>query len=70
MEESIVQSVYHFIHTYLEQNQGLSPTMREVAKGCHIHLSTAAHAIDILQAQGRLTRKPNTSRSIRLMESI
>lgn len=67
MDISIVKSVHQFIAKYLTENNGLSPTFREIANGCHIHLSTAAHCVDVLEAQGRVTRRRNTSRSIRLV---
>lgn len=67
MDNTLTQSVYQFIVKYLAENDGLSPTFREIAKGCHIHLSTAAHCVDVLEAQGRVTRRRNTSRSIRLI---
>jgi DNA-binding MarR family transcriptional regulator len=67
MDNTLVKSVHQFIANYLTENDGLSPTFREIAKGCHIHLSTAAHCVDVLEAQGRVARRRNVSRSIRLI---
>jgi len=67
MNTTLVKSVHQFIAKYLTENEGLSPTFREIANGCHMHLSTAAHCVDVLEAQGRVTRRRNTSRSIRLV---
>lgn len=68
MDNVILEAIYRYIEVYLTRNSGLSPTIREIADGCHFNVSTIVRYLDILEAQGRIQRKANTSRSIRLRE--
>lgn len=58
--------VYRFIKAYLKARHGLSPSIREIAAGCHMHPSTAARYVDVLAAEGKIEREPGKVRTIRL----
>lgn len=66
MNQTTAQEIYIYIREYINANNGLSPTVREIAKNCHMNISTVARYLDVLEAQERITRLPNTSRSIRI----
>jgi SOS-response transcriptional repressor LexA len=61
-----VEEVYEFIQVYLKKYDGLSPTVREIGAGCHIHHSTVLRYLNSLSDDGRLFRHPGKARSIRL----
>jgi DNA-binding MarR family transcriptional regulator len=58
-----VESVYHYLCQYIKK-EGIAPTQREIAKGCYISQPTVIRSLDILEAQGRISRKAGLSRSI------
>jgi len=60
--------VYDFIRHYIETHDQLSPSIREIAEGCYMGLSTAAYYVRVLQSQGRIKRERHIARSIRLVE--
>ncbi|MDX2140980.1 MAG: hypothetical protein SF123_23055 [Chloroflexota bacterium] len=67
MDRLILEDVMKFIKDYIDENNGLSPSIREIAAGCHINVSTASVYLNILEAQCRISRKPRTFRSIRIV---
>jgi MarR-like DNA-binding transcriptional regulator SgrR of sgrS sRNA len=66
MEQNTLNDVLNFIRTYLEENNQLSPTVREIAKGCFISDGHVRRCLDLLQARSKITRLPQKARSIRL----
>ena len=66
MAYSASDEVFRFIKTYLKSHQQLSPSLREIAEGCHMHTSTAARYVELLAAEGRIERQPGRARTIRL----
>lgn len=63
-----VEEVYAFIEDYMEQNS-LPPSIREIAQGCYLNVSTVSRYLGILEAQGRLQRIPGKARGLKLMGS-
>ena len=59
--------VLAFIRTYINQH-GISPSLDEIAKGCHMSRSNVVRYLDFLEAWGYLTRTPGIPRSISLLE--
>lgn len=68
MDKTILNSVLEYIAAYQDENNQLSPTVREIAQGCFISKGGAARYLDILEAQGKITRKERKARTIRLTE--
>lgn len=62
---SELDDVYQFVKDYLKTNH-LSPSLREIAEGCYLHLSTARRYVDMLVIEGRLERTRGKARTIRL----
>lgn len=67
MDDDVVESVYEFIGTFIEQN-GFSPSIREIAEGCYISTAYVLRCLDLLGSQGRVMRDPGKARSIRLLD--
>jgi repressor LexA len=67
MTDDLSIVIYDFIKSYIQQN-GYSPNLREIAKGCHVGRSTASRYLDRLEAKGRITRIPGHARSISLRD--
>jgi SOS-response transcriptional repressor LexA len=63
--EQNLDAVYQFIVIYLDEH-GYPPTMREMAEGCYINVAYVVRYLDLLEAQGRLTREAGKARSVRL----
>ena len=61
----ITETIYTFIERYIEEH-GIPPSQREIAEGCYLVRSAVVRHLDRLEAYGRITRIPNTSRGIRL----
>jgi DNA-binding MarR family transcriptional regulator len=55
--------IYDFIRTFHEQN-GVYPTQREIANGCHLARSSVYYQLNRLEAQGRIQRRPGQQRSL------
>ena len=56
-----------FIDAYIKEH-GFSPTMREIGEGVGINsTSHVSYWIDRLVEQGRVTKVPNISRSVRVV---
>ena len=62
------QSVYDFIIKYKINNDGLSPTLREIMAGTDItSTSIASYYLGILEGVGLIHHNPNISRGIRVV---
>lgn len=60
------ERVISFIDDYVREN-GYSPSMREIAKGCGIaSISNVSYILDGLLSEGKIERDAQKSRSIRL----
>jgi DNA-binding MarR family transcriptional regulator len=58
--------VYVFIRDYIAKNESLSPTLREIAEGCHMgHTSILPHLAK-LEAMEWIIREIGRARTIRL----
>jgi hypothetical protein len=68
MDSKLLEAVMTYIADYRAANDGLSPTVREIADGCYISNGQAIRCLDFLQAQGKLTRQAGKARSIRLIK--
>lgn len=61
--------VYAFVVAYLQANNGIPPTIREI--GNAVGISSTSHvdyALEGLEKRGLISRKPHVSRSIRLQD--
>ncbi len=65
MTEKVLAKVYQFIKQYTEY-VGVSPTLREIADGCHLSLGSVLAAVTLLEARGWIEREEGEHRSIRL----
>lgn len=65
---STADKIYAFIEGYIHTHRELSPSVREIAEGCYLGISTVSYHLKVLQAQGRIQRDGNKARSIRLVE--
>jgi repressor LexA len=66
MSDVMIEKVYAFVRAYIDQ-YGYPPSLREIARGCYINVAYALRYLDILEAQGRITRKSGQPRSLRLL---
>ncbi|MCK6580628.1 MAG: helix-turn-helix domain-containing protein [Anaerolineae bacterium] len=69
MSNTELDTIYKFIVRYMEEHDGLSPSLREIADGCHYHHSTVDRYLLMLEMQGRVKRDAHRARSIRLVKS-
>jgi repressor LexA len=67
--EQTVENLYSFIQTYIQEN-GYSPSLREISEGCYLGRSTVLRYLDKLEAKGRITRAEGKARSISLKEHV
>jgi len=63
-----IDEVYEFIKQYIQENQ-IAPSYREIASQTYLSMGKIHNCVSILEAQGRITRKPNVARSIRIVTS-
>jgi len=66
IDSDISDNIVEFLETYLEE-EGMSPTLREISEGCFIAYGTVVRYLDVLEAQGVIKREPNKPRSTRLV---
>ena len=66
--EQTLDTLYCFIHDFIQDN-GYSPSLREISKGCYLGRSTVLRYLDRLEARGRIQRVDGKARSITLKES-
>lgn len=65
-QEELMDSVYRFIVTYIDEN-GFAPSQREIAEGCFISPATAARYLSKLEAKGWLQHESGRARGIVLL---
>jgi hypothetical protein len=63
MSEKLLARVYEFIRQYSEYI-GVSPTLREIAEGCHMSLGSVLDALALLEIRGWIEREDRGYRSI------
>lgn len=63
----MTETIYDFIREFITERK-ISPSLREIADACYIGHSTVIRHLDKLEADGRITREPNTARSIILLD--
>ncbi|MEO1163711.1 MAG: FaeA/PapI family transcriptional regulator [Chloroflexota bacterium] len=61
------EKVYTYIRELWVKERGI-PTHRQIAKACGISLGRVQDYLSLLEAQGRIVRKPYASRGIRLAD--
>ena len=66
MPQDRLETVFSFVHDYMATHGGVSPSQREIARGCFINVAYVARYLDLLEAQGRLIRERGQARSIQL----
>lgn len=65
--EDNAQRVYDYIVTYFEEN-GFSPSMKEIGEGCFFSRGTVVRYLDLLEARGYIEREYNVPRSIHVLD--
>lgn len=65
--QDYAEAIYTYIKARRMAGEGV-PSQREIAEHCGISVSSVSRCLDMLEAQGRITREPLKSRSIRLIE--
>jgi len=63
------QEVYDYINQYHADN-GISPSLADIADGLGLSNSTIATYIENLRKKGRVTSIPNIPRSLRVIQGI
>lgn len=61
-----LEVVFDFITDYI-QREGISPSQREIARGCFITPPTVLRYLDLLEAQNRIHRVRGVARGIHLV---
>ena len=60
--------VYRFVKAYARKN-GYPPSMREIGDAVGLSsLSSVSHQLAKLEAEGKIERKPNAARTIRIVD--
>jgi hypothetical protein len=67
MDSKLLEKIIGYIDDYQAAHDGLSPTVREIAKDCYMSNALVMRCLDFLQAQGKLTRQAGKARSVRLV---
>lgn len=67
-KEERLARVYTYIKERIETMQG-APTQREIAQACELAYGSVNDYLSLLEGQGKITREPYKSRSIRLVRS-
>ena len=55
-----------FIEAYIKEH-GYSPSLKEIGEAVGISISHVSYWVDKMVEEGRLTKKPNISRSVRVV---
>jgi repressor LexA len=66
MQHDTLETVYDYLTRYVNEH-GYPPSIREIAAACHSNPMSASSALDILEAQGRISRARGKARSIRIL---
>ncbi len=67
MHKSTTEVVYEFICAYKEQ-EGIAPSIREIATGCYLSTPTVRYQLMRLEAWGWVTVLPGKARGIVVLE--
>ena len=67
--QPVSREVLEFLIAYHEE-RGISPTLREIAAGCHISLGAVVYHLSFLEMRDWIERIPSQPRSIRVLHSI
>lgn len=62
--DATTQSVLDFIKQYKRENNGNSPSLREMGDGCFMTTSSVSYHIQKLVDAGKIKRLPHTARGI------
>ena len=63
-----IEQIYSYIKNYV-QNNGYSPSVREICLNCHVRSTATAHSyLEKLKIDGRLDKTPMKNRSLSLTE--
>lgn len=62
------KAVYCFITKYIQENNGLSPSYREIAAGVDKVISVVKYHLLVLKDLGMITQIPGRARSVRPVE--
>ncbi len=62
----LTQKIYEYIRDYIQEHENLSPTLREIAEGCHMHHTSLLRHLDKLEAKEWIIREIGRARTIRL----
>lgn len=63
------QRILDFIKGYAQSNHGTTPTMSEIGKHFEMGSPASVHkALGVLENAGKITKVPNVSRGIRVVE--
>jgi repressor LexA len=63
MHNTDTEQIFVFIKKYIDEI-GYSPSLREIASGVYLSVSSVLRHLDKLEAWGWITRDPNKARSI------
>jgi SOS-response transcriptional repressor LexA len=63
MHNSTTEVVYKFIQDYIHQ-EGIAPSIREIAEGCYLGRSTVQRHLDRLASWGWIIQRPGRARGI------
>jgi len=63
VQEATVEQVFVFIQDYTRK-VGFSPTIKEIAIGCHLSMHKTDEVLTILEAREKITRTKRTWRNI------
>ena len=61
--------VLEYVRLYINERNGVAPSMREIANGCFISVSQVATHLEILEAYGVIRRTPGRARAIWLLNT-
>lgn len=62
------EKVFDYICDYKKENDGNSPTVREIKRGCGLSSeSVVSYHLDILQCEGKIRRWPHTWRRVEVV---
>lgn len=61
--------VLEYVRLYINERNGVAPSIREIANGCFISISQVATQLEILEAYGVIRRTPGRARAIWLLKN-
>lgn len=63
------QDILKFIEEFTQEH-GYSPSVREISRCTHVGVGTVQYHLDVLEGHGYISRRENTSRSVRLLTPV